>query len=278
MSTLCSFCDTPIVKQQELASHRIDELMPFKISQTEASQKIIQYIRDAWFVPKAIKQKIKPDELHSMYVPFWVLQATTNSRYTAEIGINYTETETVTTVRNGETVTETRTVTKTDWHSLSGTHVCQFPDYIVSASKGLPKHEIHAIEPFDFGQSLNFSTDLLAGKVSEVPVIDVETAFAEGTTHLKGLVKDEIRSFLTGDSQRLSSVNTDIEAKREDVRSAFLPLWIATVKYKGAPLRLLVNGQTGKVGGSIPKDWTKIGLLAGGIILLLSVIYLLGAA
>ena len=276
MSLLCTFCDTPIVKQDELSAHNFDELMPFRINQQEASQKIMQYIRDAWFVPKSLKEKIKPDELNNMFVPFWVLQAKSSSTYSAEIGINYTETETVTKMKDGKMVTETRTVTKTDWHHLRGSHVSEFPDYIVCASKGLPKQEIYQIEPFDFGQALTFNPALLAGRTSEVPVVNVDTAFNEGMTVLQGLVNQKIKSFLTGDSNRLGAVDTHIEASREDVRAALLPMWIATVKYKGEPLRLLVNGQTGRVGGEIPKDWTKIGMLVGGVILLLCMIYFLG--
>ena len=278
LSSLCTFCDTPIVKQNELSANHFDELMPFRINQQEASQKIMQYIRDAWFVPNSLKEKIKPDELNNMFVPFWVLQAKSSSTYSAEIGINYTETETVTTTRNGKTVTETRTVTKTDWHHLSGTHVGEFPDYIVCASKGLPKEEIHPIEPFDFGQALTFEPTLLAGRTSEVPAVDVDTAFAEGTTVLEGLLQSQIKSFLTGDSNRLASVQTHIEANRSDVRAALLPMWIATITHKGTPLRLLVNGQTGRVGGTVPKDWTKIAMLIVGFILVLVVMYFIGVA
>ena len=278
LSSLCTFCDTPIVKQNELSAHHFDELMPFRINQQEASQKIMQYIRDSWFVPNTLKKKIRPDELNNMFVPFWVLQAKSSSTYSAEIGINYTETETVTTMKDGKMVTETRTVTKTDWHHLNGSHVVEFPDYIVCASKGLPKHEIYAIEPFDFGQALSFEPALLAGRTSELPVVDVDTSFAEGTAVLQGLVKQQIKAFLTGDSNRLGSIDTKIESNRTDIRAALLPMWVATVNHKGSPLRLLVNGQTGKVGGEIPKDWTKIVFLIFGAILLLVVIYFVGAA
>ena len=46
--------------------------------------------------------------------------------------------------------------------------------------------------------------------------------------------------------------------------AALLPIWIATYTYKGQSMRLLVNGQTGTVGGEIPRDWKKIAILIIG--------------
>jgi hypothetical protein len=60
---------------------------------------------------------------------------------------------------------------------------------------------------------------------------------------------------------------------------ALLPLWVGTYQYKGKPYRLLVNGQTGKVGGSKPTDATKAFILTVGgvslLIIILVIIYLL---
>jgi hypothetical protein len=37
-----------------------------------------------------------------------------------------------------------------------------------------------------------------------------------------------------------------------------LPLWIGAYRYQGKDFRLLVNGQTGKVGGYKPQDKVKV--------------------
>ena len=73
---------------------------------------------------------------------------------------------------------------------------------------------------------------------------------------------------LTGDRHRLGNVQTEVECKKENIRAVLLPIWIATFSYKGETLRLLVNGQTGLVGGEVPKDWTKIALLVGIVLLI----------
>ena len=102
-----------------------------------------------------------------MYVPS-VLKATARSQYEAKIGINYQETETYTETDNdGNTVTRTRTVTRTDWHHLRGSHVKQYEDHIICASRVLSNAEVDLIEPFDFGQALQFKHETVAGWRSE---------------------------------------------------------------------------------------------------------------
>ena len=59
-------------------------------------------------------------------------------------------------------------------------------------------------------------------------------------------------------------------------KHALLPLWVGTYEYLGTHYQLLVNGQTGKVGGKKPTDKTKVALYIGGVVLVI-VIILLGA-
>ena len=61
-----------------------------------------------------------------------------NQPIDADIGENYTETETYTTTdKDGKTVTRTRTVVKTEWRKLQGRHVSYILDVVVTASKGV---------------------------------------------------------------------------------------------------------------------------------------------
>ena len=50
-------------------------------------------------------------------------------------------------------------------------------------------------------------------------------------------------------------------------------LWIFAIRYDAEkpPIRILVNGQTGKAGGEIPTSWAKVAFLAATILGLLAV-------
>ena len=265
LSSICYFCDAAVVKAQEVAQHRLEEILPFKVTQRQASASLQHELQTHWFLPKSLKKKSGPDDIQGMYVPFWVLKATARSQYEANIGIDYQETETYTeTDDDGNTVTKTRTVTRTDWHCLNGSHVKQYEDHIICASKVLSNAEVDPIEPFDFGQALQFTHETVAGWRSEIPVTTKDDAFDTAVSEIYEEERVAIRTFLTGDSNRLGDVETKVECNRSDIRAALLPIWIATYSFKGHSMRLLVNGQTGAIGGEIPRDWKKIAILVVG--------------
>jgi hypothetical protein len=54
-----------------------------------------------------------------------------------------------------------------------------------------------------------------------------------------------------------------------------LPLWVGTYQFHGKPYHLLVNGQTGKVAGTRPRDDLKIVLVTLSALLLLVLIGML---
>ena len=208
-----------------------------------------------------------------MFVPFWVLKATARSQYDAKVGINYQETETYTeTDSDGNTVMKTRTVTRTDRHHLSGSHVKQYDDHIICASRVLSNAEVDPIEPFDFGQALQFKQETVAGWRSEIPITTKDDAFDTAVSEIHSEEQSAIGAFLTGDSNRLGNVDTTVQCNRSDIRAALLPIWIATYSFQGKSMRLLVNGQTGSVGGDIPRDWKRIVLLIA-IVLIVGFIF-----
>jgi hypothetical protein len=53
---------------------------------------------------------------------------------------------------------------------------------------------------------------------------------------------------------------------------AMLPLWVGTYHYRGKTYRLLINGQTGKVGGAKPTDTIKVVAFVLAIIMTLVVL------
>jgi hypothetical protein len=273
-STKCAFCDSPVVKmdQQEVAS--LDILIPFLLNQKDASQRLNKFISSKYFTPKEVKMRSKPDQIKGVFIPFWVYQAKSKSNYSAKVGIYWYETVTYTTTENGKTVVKTRQERRTEWHSIAGSHVHEYVDHLVCGSKGITEEETNAIEPFDLGKALKFSPDLLAGRLAESPTLDKNEA--EPVAHQEILTNEGIliKSFLPGDTTSNISYQTEVDIK--SVSSALLPIWIATYKYKDEVIRLLVNGQTGKVNGDVPTDWKKIIILASICIVIILIIAFVG--
>ena len=56
--------------------------------------------------------------------------------------------------------------------------------------------------------------------------------------------------------------------EKEHIEALALPLWVFALRYRDdkPPLRVLVNGQTGKVAGAVPPSALKVGF-AGLVVL-----------
>jgi hypothetical protein len=254
LSQPCAFCDSPLVDfdgQQE----PVDLVAPFVLDQRQAAQRLKDHLKSSFWAPGKIR-RLDPEDLRGVLVPFYCYDAVAHSSYRGRVGIHWYRTETYTTVVNGKVQTRTRTVRETEWHPVSGTHVASYDDHLVSGSQGLPEDEANELEPFDMGQARPFDPGLVAGWPAELP--DVTHAEAERTaTHeLAQLENAAIRSFLPADET--GDIHNDTSMEVSDVRLVLLPVYMAAYKHKGKAMRLLVNGQTGEVVGSIPKSWVKI--------------------
>ena len=75
-------------------------------------------------------------------------------------------------------------------------------------------------------------------------------------------VGDQLRSFMPGDSHADLHWSTRVEW--ESLDPVLVPVWVFAVRYRGdrPPMRVVINGQTGAIAGSVPLSWWKVTLLA----------------
>ena len=169
-------------------------------------------------------------------------------------------TASATTTENGKRVTKTRTVTRTEYRSLAGHHLGYITDVIVSASVGLSNAELSRVEPFDLKQLRRFSPALVSGWIHE--------EFSRGAKECQqashGEAVDEVgsrlRRFMPGDSYSDLAWKTMVEW--ESLEPILVPVWVLALRYRGdkPPLRVVINGQTGKISGKVPLSWWKVAI------------------
>lgn len=263
----CVFCDSPLVAGRADVDHA-DVVAPFLVARRAAADRLSAWLAGRWLAPASVRAAGAPSDLRGVLVPFWVHAATARSRWEAQVGIHWYRTETywVTVTKDGKTTREMRTrrVQETEWFHSSGTHAASYSTHLVSGSRGLPEEEANALEPFDLGSARPYDAALLAGWVAERATIPRSEAASVARAELTAVEEQAVRRFLPGDRAKRVQVHSSIDV--EPGRLALLPVWIANYTWDGAVHRLLVNGQTGEVVGSVPTSWTRLGLaIAGGI-------------
>ena len=114
----CPYCSTHLENQPEKAEVMIppESLLPFAVDQRQARAAFLLWIAGRWFAPSELKQLADLGQLSGVYVPFWTYDAMTYTHYTGQRGDDYQETERYTeTDADGNTVSKTRSVTRTRW-------------------------------------------------------------------------------------------------------------------------------------------------------------------
>lgn len=207
-------------------------------------------------LPKAALERTR-----GIYLPAYLYSAAATADYSAMIGEHYTVTETYTTTDSkGRTTTHTRTRTETEWRSLAGRRETWEAEVIVSASSGLPNAELEAVEPFDLRVLRAYRSRIVAGWIAEEPSIDRASCLRTARAETLARLEREVQAFLPGDSQR--AVETRVRVDEESAELALLPIWVLAVRYAEDrdPLRLVINGQTGKTAARVPLSAPKIAL------------------
>ncbi len=230
----------------------------------------------AWLAPQSFR-KGTAEKVTGVYIPSYLYSVRCETEYQASIGEDYEETQTYTTTENGRKVTRTRTVTHTEWRSLSGQH-SSYVERVVSASSGIPNPELEAIEPFDLRALHRYRPETLAGWAAEDASLAFATCLASAQKEASAEVGSKLSKFLPGDRQRELAYQTEFED--EDLSLALLPIWVLAIRYQPdkRTVRVLVNGQTGRVSMRAPISEAKVAFLAiAGVGLLLLILSQLGA-
>ncbi len=269
----CVYCASPSIVQRPPSPDRPDPtfVLGFVVPPERALETARRWIKKPWLAPEAFRRAV-PDEIRGLYLPAYVYSAAAFSDYSAQIGENYTVTETYTTTDSkGRTVTRTRTRVETEWRSLSGRYATYVHDRVVTASRGIPNAELEAIEPFDLRALHRYTPKMISGWLAEEASLAQAECLAMARSEAVDAVGRMLGPFMPGDKHRNLTHRTWLE--QEHLALTLLPIWVLAVRYApDKPLvRLLVNGQTGAVYGKAPRSGLKIALLVLAIVLAIAV-------
>ena len=257
VSATCPYCDTALVSSgSSNAKIKPDAVIPFAFGSEKATQIFKNKIKNNWFVPKALKQKISPESIHTYYFPAFVYDARCHTKYE---GTLYTEH----TVRdsNGHTSTHRR------YFPIRGMLDTTHNNIEVEASTKIEQTELSLVKPYNFSEAKNFSNDYIAGYSAECYSSSVKETFSYAKALIKNQIKHNVLKRYSYDG--VSSLNLQTTYVSQNYSYFLLPMYRINFSYKGKKYTNVINGQTGVVGGTVPKSGWKIALTVIGPILII---------
>jgi hypothetical protein len=255
----CPYCASPaVVERPGRQAEDPAFVVGFVVTRDKALELARAWKRKAWLTPGPFR-RADVSETRGIYVPTYLYTAAAQADYTVSIGENYTVVETYTTTDSkGNTVTRTRTRTVTEWRNLSGSWSAYVDDVVVTASRGLPNAELEAVEPFDFRALRRFTPKVLSGWIAEDPSMEASECKALAHGEAVEKVGRQLTAFMPGDKHR--DLRHQTRVMHEDLELLLLPVWVLAIKYAddAPPVRIVINGQTGKLTGRPPRSVKKI--------------------
>ena len=239
-ATFCPYCDNPVVLPGRVAdSLRPDGVLPFQKTKEEAKAAFQKLLTHKPLLPKGFLDEHRLEKITGIYVPFWLYDCggALDGRYRATR---------VRTWRSGD-----YRYTKTSHFLLLRQASATFTGIPMDASTKIDDTLMESIEPFDYGKVVDFDTAYLSGFLADK--FDVESL--AGRDRIRSRVSESLDdlvqpSFIGYSSVMPTSKNIQVSGIR--AKYVLLPVWMLTVKFKVETYHFAMNGQTGKLTGTLP--------------------------
>ena len=241
-SAVCPYCgDAAVIKGQFEGTLRPDYIIPFKTDKKAATAAFEADFKNAPFLPDTFKVKRKIEEMTGVYVPFWMFDCDCNAAitYGAQRVTSWSDSNYY--------------YTKTDYYRLYRSGSVGFANIPVDASKKADDAYMEAVEPFNYGDAVEFNGAYLSGYMADKYDVTAEESVERANERVKASTLSVFRETTNGYAAVIPE-STRINFSGGKIRYSLLPVWMLNIKYMNKNYNFAVNGQTGKVVGEYPVD------------------------
>ena len=263
IATRCPYCDSSIAIAEDVEiGLRPDSIIPFKFGAEKASKLYKDGLKKKWFLPSIFKKSPPMDEIKGVYVPCFSFDAKSHTVYRGRLGRNHT-----TTSRNGHTRTHTT------YFSISGARDFEHHDILVETSSHIDQIVFNGIKPYNLKELVVYNDAFIRGYSLEHYDQALENCKKVANSIMEQTIRNQILSSYT--YSFVESYSQNVSLSEEKYSYYIVPTYSVKYKYKGKDYLTYMNGQTGKVGGGLPKSPVKITFFVLMLIAILAGIILL---
>ncbi len=260
--TDCAFCSGPAAVIDESPGLHPDAMIPFKIDEAQASEKVSEWIGKRYLAPFPFKAEYATGPLTGVYLPYWSFDARVDASYTGQAASSYTDTEINTVTGSDHTETKSKKVKKLRWRFVSGKLEKKFSNVIFSDVAQLDAKTLERLEPYKLNELVKYAPKHLTGFAAARGKSGVASVWNRALDYMGSSIRDEIMDIVKRGADTVGAVNTCAEYTDISYKQLLLPVWIGSYRYKKKVYHVYINGQTGIMFGSSPKSVLKIGLIA----------------
>lgn len=240
VATFCPYCDNPaIIPGRTSKSLRPDGVIPFIKTQKDAQEAFYQLCKGKPLLPKGFCDQQRLEKITGMYVPFWIYDChgALNGRYRAtrvkvwsDSNYNYR---------------------RTDHFLLLRQASADFSGVPMDGSTKMDNAIMESIEPFDYGKMMDFDTAYLSGFFADKYDVEADA----GKERIRQRVCTTMDTLISPTFAGYASVvptAKSTQVAHGTAKYVLLPVWMLISQYQGKTYTFAMNGQTGKLTGTLP--------------------------
>jgi DNA-directed RNA polymerase subunit RPC12/RpoP len=209
-----------------------------KVNEDQAMQIAQRWLGKGVFAPDSLLRAATSLRLRPAYYSCWTFDGMVEMRWTCEVADG--------------------SGSNRRWRSSNGVEMQFFNDVLVPGVKALSTGTLEDLAPFNLVEAEEFKPDYLAGW----PALLYDRPLSDASLVGREIVVRRMRP------QMIDLVEIGREKRNLNVsggswsgltfKHVLLPLWSGVYHFQGKEYSLLINGQTGKIVGSKPRDNFKL--------------------
>ena len=253
VATECPYCgNAAVIPQQVSNTLRPDYVIPFKLDKNAAKEALKGFYKKKYLLPNCFKDENRIDKITGTYVPYWLFSCGT---------INF---GTFDATRVQSWTSGNYQFTKTEHYLVTRNGNIDFELVPADGSEKMDDTFMEAIEPFHYDELTTFAVPYLSGYLADKYDVDAEALKPRVDDRIKKTIVSELQSTVHGYAT-VAPRNVNMNITDGDIKYALFPVWILNTKYKDKKYTFMMNGQTGKLVGSLPVDRRKAAIWFGSI-------------
>jgi predicted Zn-ribbon and HTH transcriptional regulator len=239
----CPFCESAHIIEAAETRELVqpEGMLPFQNQADVITRRVHRWLKEQRFCPDALKKKATTVPPRGVYLPFWTFDVGGMVKVYKPPpeplgGGRYKLYPTLHTAVNDSAVNFEN-------------HTVYFNDLLVPATHSLPMELLGGLTDFTLTVLVPYSSDLLADWPAEIYQVAMADASLVARQRAFEATKNRIGSFGFEDL-RISSAGIVIES----YKLVLLPVWVTGYRFAGKYYPLVVNDQTRKVVGEVPRS------------------------
>lgn len=255
VATICSYCGNPGLIPDRVSGVRSPRaVLPFRITKEQAVEHFLKWTRHGLLTPSDFTSQNTLEKITGMYVPYWLYD------YNIRVDMKARATRSHTT-RRGDWE-----YTYTDHYQVYRQVGTEFERIPVDASDRMDDRIMENLEPYDYSGMKDFEMGYLSGYVAD--------KYSATSDQLQGRAKNRAREAAIGVTRStisgyhtVSVIDQQVHIREDNVDYVMLPVWVLNYRYQDKDYTFTLNGQTGKLHGTLPISKGKMakwfGILSG---------------